>query len=90
MSNSNAIQVLDLSQLSMVTGGADGQPGFFQRTLANGGEQLGRWGANQLPQPLRTPAQFVLPPAGRYVGGEVGRRIDNAIPNVLPRLGGGN
>ncbi len=68
------IQTIDLA---MVTGG---QGGTFERLGQQAGETLGRWGANLVQPPLRAPAQMVLPPVGKQLGGQAGRMVDNLMP----------
>ncbi|MBA2545152.1 MAG: hypothetical protein H0V17_36255 [Deltaproteobacteria bacterium] len=68
-----ALQTIDLDQLALVNGGQDGR---FQRLGAQTGETLGRWGAQLMPKPTQPIAQQVLPPAGRHIGGQLGRTVD--------------
>ena len=67
------VQTIDLDQLSLVTGGADGR---FERLGSQTGEMLGRWGARMMPQQTQPVANMILPPAGRQIGGQLGRTVD--------------
>lgn len=68
---------IDGNQLATVTGG---EGGTFERLGGNVGQALGQWGANQVQPPLRAPAQAVLPSAGRALGSQAGRAVDNLMP----------
>ena len=76
MSNVVAMEVIDLDQLSLVTGG--------QGPAEQAGQRIGQWAGRQaaewVPQPLRPPARVVLPP----VGGELGRRAGQFVDSLNP------
>jgi hypothetical protein len=76
-----SIQTIDLDQLALVSGGE----GTFEQAGRQVGQAGGQALANVTPQPYRPIAQAVLPPAGREVGGWVGRQVDN-VTSRLPRL----
>src|SRR5438046_1275265 len=61
----DSMESIDMNALALVTGG---EGGTFQRLGGAAGEQLGRWGANALPEQSRPLGQMVLPPAGRALG----------------------
>ena len=76
MSNVSAIEVIDLGQLALVSGG--------QGPAEQAGQRLGQWGgraaAELVPPQLRPPARVVLPPVGAEVGRRVGQWVDSVNP----------
>jgi hypothetical protein len=62
------LQTIEIGQLALVTGGQ----GTFERIGSNVGQRLGQWGSQYVPPPVNT----MLPPAGRYLGGQAGRAVD--------------
>ena len=79
--SSTSLPTIDLDQLALVAGG--------QGPAEQAGQQIGQTAgqvvADATPAPVRPIAQQVLPPAGKQVGGWIGRQVDN-VTSRLPRL----
>jgi hypothetical protein len=72
-----ALKTIDLDQLALITGGqGPGDQGTYERVGEKVGGALGTWGAGMVPPKQRPMARAVMPPAGRALGAELGRRFD--------------